>query len=153
MIYTIIGTFREDLLSGLSLYFGESLKKEVILMHERRKHIEKDHGGEMTEAEMEEMLGALQTVISDPDHVFEDERNKGSILLIRRIKGTLNLNVVVRLALARDGTGRENSVITCFLLRDSNLVKLEKKHRPLPQRRHDGRPAGLLRQQERPRRL
>ena len=134
MIYTIIGASREDLLSGLSLYFGESLKKEVILMHERRKHIEKDHGGEMTEAEMEEMLGALQTVISDPDHIFEDERNKGSILLIRRIKGTLNLNVVVRLALARDGTGRENSVITCFLLRDSNLVKLEKKHRRLYKR-------------------
>ena len=52
---------------------------------------------------------------------------------------------------------KEHQFLCGFSMETENMLensrkKLEKKHRPLPQRRHDDRPAGLLRQQD-PRRL
>jgi len=117
-----IGTIDKDI---FTTYFGELQTDEVILTNERIQHIKIRHPKDY-------VLFSLYGVkcISSPDLVITDERNKGTVYMIRKIEDT-NLNVVLRLALATDEDGLKNSVMTFWRIRDRNLKKLMKKNKLL----------------------
>ena len=94
---------------------------EIIVTHERIKHIKQRH---MEDYELFLRYGK-QCV--QPDIILKDEKNLGTIFMIKRISET-NLNVIVRLALNSDKEGLKNSVMTFYRVRDKNLKKLMEKH-------------------------
>ena len=95
---------------------------EIIVTNERIKHIKQRH---MEDYEL--FLRYGKQCVQQPDIILKDEKNLGTIFMIKRISET-NLNVIVRLALNSDKEGLKNSVMTFYRVRDKNLKKLMEKH-------------------------
>lgn len=95
---------------------------EIIVTNERIKHIKQRH---MEDYELFLIYG--KKCVQQPDIILKDEKNLGTIFMIKRISET-NLNVIVRLALNSDKEGLKNSVMTFYRVRDKNLKKLMGKH-------------------------
>ena len=95
---------------------------EIIVTHERIKHIKQRH---MEDYEL--FLRYGKQCVQQPDIILKDEKNLGTIFMIKRISET-NLNVIVRLALNSDKEGLKNSVMTFYRVSDKNLKKLMEKH-------------------------
>jgi len=67
-------------------------------------------------------------IVSTPDIILRDEKNVGTVLMIKRLSDA-NLNAVIRLALESDAKGRINSIMTFYRIRESNLGKLILKNK------------------------
>lgn len=102
--------------------FGNLQTNDVILMHERLKHVKSTHF-----EDYKLFSKSLKTVIVDPDYVIEDKTHRGTVFYVKRLSNS-NVNVVVRLALSSDKNGRKNSIMTFFRIRESNLAKMINKN-------------------------
>ncbi len=113
-------------------YFGDEFGKlqtdEIIVTNERIEHIRERHPQDV---QLFEQYG--NAVISSPDLVLKDEKNSGTVFMVKKLPDT-NLNVVVRLALSTDKSGLKNSVMTFYRIRQKNLAKLEKNNKTLYKR-------------------
>ena len=105
--------------------FGKLQTTEIVITNERIAHIQQRHPEDYT---LFEKYG-VDTAI-DPDYIIKDEKNKGTVFMIKKLEGT-NLNVVVRLVLCDDDSKLKNSIMTFYRIRDKNLKKLEKKNKVL----------------------
>lgn len=99
-----------------------SIRTNVILTDERVLHILKGH-----QADYEQYGIHIPAVISSPDVILEDCKHPNTAMFIRHIEET-NINVIVRIAYAKEDSDRESSVITMYRLRERNKEKLIKKH-------------------------
>lgn len=105
--------------------FGKLQTNEIVITNERIAHIQQRHPEDYVLFEKH----GVDTVI-DPDCIIKDEKNKGTVFMIKKLEET-NLNVVVRLVLCDDDGKLKNSVMTFYRIRDKNLKKLVKKNKVL----------------------
>ena len=103
--------------------FGKLQTNEVVLTIEREAHIKAHHAYDYHLFEL-----YSKEIVSTPDIVLRDEKNVGTVLMIKRLSDT-NLNAVIRLALESDVEGRINSIMTFYRIRESNLSKLISKNK------------------------
>ena len=117
-IYRTLGKLKTEYLEKR---FGKLQTDELIIMDERLEHIRERHPEDV---ELFEKYGA--TAALEPDTVLVDGKHDGTIFMVKSLPDT-NLNVVVRLALDTDDTGRKNSIMTFYRIREKNLKKLINK--------------------------
>lgn len=96
---------------------------EVILTSERYNHIMERH-----KQDFELYFNEFGTVISDPDYILKDFKNKDTAIVIKHIDNT-NLNIVLKLAIGKDSIHTKNSIMTCYRIRNKNLQKLKEKNK------------------------
>ena len=102
--------------------FGKILTDEVIITNERIEHIQTHHPEDY---HLFEIYG--RGCIQYPDLILSDERNFGTVFLIKKLSDA-NLNVVLRLVLENEDCRLKNSVMTFWRIRERNLNKLIKKN-------------------------
>ncbi len=102
--------------------FGILQTDEIIVTDERIDHIKNRHPEDYS---LFTIYGASS--VSDPDFVIKDEKNRGTVFMVKKLPDT-NLNVVVRVVLESDDMKLKNSVMTFYRLRDKNLKKLIAKN-------------------------
>ena len=103
--------------------FGKLQTTEVVLTMEREVHIKAHHADDYRLFEL-----YSKEIVSTPDMVLRDEKNVGTVLMIKRLPDT-NLNAVIRLALESDIEGHKNSIMTFYRIRERNLDKLISKNK------------------------
>jgi len=106
----------------LKAEFGILQTDEIIVTDERIDHIKNRHPEDYS---LFTIYGASS--VSDPDFVIKDEKNRGTVFMVKKLPDT-NLNVVVRVVLESDNMKLKNSVMTFYRLRDKNLKKLIAKN-------------------------
>ena len=117
-IYRTLGKLKTEYLEKR---FGKLQTDELIIMDERLEHIRERHPEDV---ELFEKYGAAAAL--EPDTVLVDGKHDGTVFMVKGLPDT-NLNVVVRLALDTDDTGRKNSIMTFYRIREKNLKKLINK--------------------------
>ena len=108
--------------------YGELLTDEVIVTEERMRHIQERHAQDYAL-----FLEFGSECIQEPDLVLSDEKNKGTVFMIKRFS-EINLNVVMRLVLEGEDDTLKNSVMTFWRIRDRNVQKLVRKNEILYKR-------------------
>jgi len=103
--------------------FGKLQTSDVVLTVEREAHIKAHHANDFHLFEL-----YSKEIVSTPDIILRDEKNIGTVLMIKRLPDA-NLNAVIRLALESDAEGRINSIMTFYRIRESNLSKLILKNK------------------------
>ena len=103
--------------------FGRLKTNEVVLTSERENHIKAHHAEDYYLFKL-----YSQEIISTPDIVLRDEKNIGTVLMVKKLTDT-NLNAVIRLALESDADKRINSIMTFYRIRERNLTKLISKNK------------------------
>ena len=117
-IYRTLGKLKTDYLEKR---FGSLQTDELIIMDERLEHIRERHPEDV---KLFEKYGADAAL--EPDTVLVDGKHDGTVFMVKGLPDT-NLNVVVRLELDTDDTGRKNSIMTFYRIREKNLKKLINK--------------------------
>ena len=112
-------------LSIFEAEFGKLQTNEVFLTDACEIHIKEHHPEDYSL-----LLEYGMSIINNPDIILCDNKNVGTVLLIRRLPET-NLNLVLRLALETDIKGRKNSIMTFYRVRESNLNKLLNRNKIL----------------------
>lgn len=112
-------------LTFLEKEFGKIQTDGIIVTNERLSHIQERHPQDY---KLFEKYG--RDSVQDPDYIVKDEKNAGTVFMIKRLPDT-NLNVVVRVALNTDNEGLKNSVKTFYRIRERNLSKIIKKNKLL----------------------
>lgn len=97
----------------------------VVLTDERKAHIYQDHI-----KDYDIIMKNLKRVVLNPREVLEDIKNEDTIFLIYKL-GYTNLNVVIKLNTNNDQIHPQNSIMTAWIIRDSNLKKLRKRNKIL----------------------
>ena len=98
--------------------FGKLQNYEVVLTEACENHIKEHHP-----EDYKLLFEYGKSIINHPDIILCDNKNVGTVLLIKRLTDT-NLNLIIRLALETDLAGRKNSIMTFYRIRESNLNKL-----------------------------
>ena len=114
-----LGEINPQLFAGK---FGKILTNEVIITNERVEHIQTHHPEDY---HLFELYG--KECIQYPDLILSDEKNFGTVFLIKKLSDT-NLNMVLRLVLENEDCRLKNSVMTFWRIRERNLNKLIKKN-------------------------
>lgn len=96
---------------------------DVILTDERKLHIYQDHA-----KDYKTIIKNIDRVVLNPIEILEDRKNKDTLFFIGKLKEN-NLNVIVKLNTTNNKSHPQNSVMTAWIIRDSNLKKLREKLR------------------------
>ncbi len=115
-------------LEPLQKAFGKIQTDEIILTTERIVHIMERHPDDYNLFQQYAVVAVTQ-----PDVVIKDNKNKGTIFMVKKLSET-NINVVVRVALSMDKKGLKNFVMTFYRLRNKNLNKLLERNEVLYKR-------------------
>ncbi len=108
--------------SKIGLY-SEKIKTEmVVLTDETKQHIYQSHP-----KDYKEIIENIDTIVLNPDEVIQDIKNKDTIFLIGKLEKD-NLNVIVRLNTNNNKQHPQNSVMSAWIIRNSNLIKLRQKN-------------------------
>ncbi|MBQ9314061.1 MAG: hypothetical protein IJ220_03530 [Clostridia bacterium] len=95
---------------------------DVVLTDERRMHIYEDHA-----MDYDEIMNNIVRVIQKPIEIIEDIKNKDTLFFVGKL--TMNiLNIVVRLNTTNSKKHPQNSIMTAWIIRDSNLRKMRKRN-------------------------
>lgn len=98
--------------------FGDIQTDKVILTEERLEHIKNHHPQDIL---LFSEYG--KECVQYPDLILADSKNIGTVFMIKKVADT-NLNVVIRLVLAKDDNSFKNSIMTFWRIRDKNVQKL-----------------------------
>ncbi len=110
-------------LNKIGKYKYKVMTNEVVLTEERRKHIYNSHS-----KDYEIIIKNINKVVLNPKKILEDNKNKDTLLFIDKIDNS-NLNVIIKLNTNNNKEHPKNSVMTAWIIRNSNLQKLEKKNK------------------------
>lgn len=117
-----IGELQKDL---IEFEFGNIRTTEVIVTQERLCHIEEHHPQDM---DLFKRYG--KEVIQNPDIIVKDEKNIGTVFMIKKLTD-MNLNAVVKLVTDEKNIEIKNSIMTFYRIRDVNLEKMIRKNKLL----------------------
>lgn len=120
--YKYIGKLNTEF---LEVEFGKLATDELILTDERDAHIKERHGQDYILFHQ-----CLYDVVEMPDIILKDSKNQNTVFYIKYIEET-HLNIVVRLSLEVECSGRKNSVITSYQLGTKTLKRLRKNNKTL----------------------
>lgn len=98
---------------------------EVVLTDERKQHILEDHANDY-----EKIVQNIDRVVLNPNEILEDSKNKDTLFFIGKLDKN-NLNVIVRLNTTNNKEHPQNSVMTAWIIRNSNLKKLREKNKTI----------------------
>ena len=106
-------------------YADKIVTEDIVLTDERKKHIYEDHT-----KDFEIIMENLDRVALNPSEVMEDLNNKDTLFLIDKI-GKNNLNIVLKLNTTNSKEHPQNSIMTAWIIRNSNLRKLREKNKSI----------------------
>ncbi len=106
----------------LGKYQDKIITEEVVLTEERIKHIKEHHPGDY-----ETIIKHIKEIIRKPKEILDDLKNKDTIFFIGKVEKN-HLNVVVKLNTTNSDKNPKNSVMTAWIIREKNLIKLREKH-------------------------
>jgi len=95
---------------------------DVILTDERANHIKQKHFNDYNL-----ILKKLDIAVLNPNLVLKDNNNDNTLMFIKKLNKN-NLNVVVKLSTYNDRRHPKNSVMTAWIIRNSNLKKIKEKN-------------------------
>ena len=110
-------------LNKIGKYKNKVATDEVILTDERKRHILNNHVNDY-----EKIIKNISRVILNPKEILEDHKNNNTLLFIDKLEQN-NLNVIIKLSTINNDKHPKNSVMTAWIIRDSNLKKLRKKNK------------------------
>ena len=110
-------------LNKIGKYKNKVATDEVILTDERKRHILNNHVNDY-----EKIIKNISRVILNPREILEDHKNNNTLLFIDKLEKN-NLNVIIKLSTINNDKHPKNSVMTAWIIRDSNLKKLRKKNK------------------------
>lgn len=110
-------------LNKVGKYKNKVATDEVILTDERKRHILNNHINDY-----EKIIKNISRVILNPREILEDYKNNNTLLFIDKLEKN-NLNVIIKLSTINNEKHPKNSVMTAWIIRDSNLKKLRKKNK------------------------
>ncbi len=122
MEYQYIGKLNIGLLED---EFGSLATDELILTQERDDHIKDRH-----QSDYKLFHKCVFDVISIPDLILKDAKNKNTVMYIKYIEET-NVNIVIRLSLETEGSNYKNSIITSYRMGAKNLKRFAKNNKIL----------------------
>ena len=99
------------------------ITNEVVLTKEREIHIYNNH-----KKDYKEIMKNIRNAIIEPNEIIEDLKNDATLFFIKRLKKN-NLNVIIKLNTTNSVKHQKNSIMTAWIIRDKNLIKLEKKNK------------------------
>lgn len=105
-------------INKLGKYKDKVITDNVILTDERKLHIYQNHT-----KDYETIIKNIDRVVLNPIEILEDRKNKDTLFFIGNLKEN-NLNVIVKLNTTNNKDHPQNSVMTAWIIRDSNLKKL-----------------------------
>lgn len=105
--------------------FGFLATDELILTEEWDEHIKDHHKEDYTLFHK-----CVFDVISIPDLILKDAKNKNTVMYIKYIEET-NVNIVIRLSLETEGSNYKNSIITSYRVGAKNLKRFTKNNKIL----------------------
>ena len=99
----------------LGKYKDKIITEEVVLTDERlNEHILMLH-----RKEYEQIASYLKSIVENPDIIIDDNRNKDTIILLKRIDGiNKSGRIVIKLACVEDIKHPKNSIITLMKLNE-----------------------------------
>ena len=101
----------------LSKYASKIIIEDVIITDERLAHI-KEHHPELEDKEIK----SAEEVLKSPDYIFEDRKNKDTLLMVKRLKlNKKNYRMVVKLNTSIDIEDKFNSVISFWHISEKKL--------------------------------
>lgn len=104
----------------LGKYKNIILTSKVILTDERLY----EHILVKNKEEYEQLKFYIKDIIENPDIILDDNRNKNTIILLKKIKVINKIGrVVIKIAVAQDKKHSKNSIITLMKLNDRTLEK------------------------------
>lgn len=109
----------------LGKYREKIITNEVILTEERRLHIYENHTNDY-----ERIINNIKDTVLKPKEVIEDLKNKDTLFFVGDL-GKNNLNVIIKLNTVNSKAHPQNSIMTAWVIRDSNLKKLREKNKIL----------------------
>ena len=95
---------------------------EIVLTEERKLHIYEEH-----KKDYQLIMKNIKNGVLNPNEVLKDNKNKDTLFFISKIDKN-NLNVVIKLNTTNSEEHPNNSIMTAWLIRDSNLKKLREKN-------------------------
>lgn len=107
----------------LGKYSEKIITDEVILTEERRIHIYESHT-----TDYGIIINNIKKTVLQPNEVIEDLKNKDTLFFIDKL-GKNNLNVIIKLNTVNSIKHPQNSIMTAWIIRDSNLEKLRKRNK------------------------
>ena len=107
----------------LGKYKDKIITTDVVLTDERKNHIYQEHINDY-----DIIMKNLAKVVQNPREILEDFKNKNTIFLINKVLKD-SLNVVIRLNTTNDIKHPKNSIMTAWIVRDSNLKKIRKRNK------------------------
>lgn len=110
-------------LNKIGKYKNKIATDEAILTDERKRHILNNHVNDY-----EKIIKNISRVILNPREILEDHKNNSTLLFIDKLEKN-NLNVIIKLSTINNDKHPKNSVMTAWIIRDSNLKKLRKKNK------------------------
>ena len=102
--------------------------EEVVLTNERKNHILEDH-----RKDYQIIMNNIKRVVLNPREILEDIKNNDTLFFIDKLEKN-NLNVVVKLNTTNNKRHPKNSIMTAWIIRDSNLRKLREKNKTIYKR-------------------
>ena len=105
-----LGNYREKIVTDI-----------VVLTEERRLHIFENH-----KSDYELIINNIKRTVLKPKEIIEDLKNKDTLFFIGDLDKN-NLNVIIKLNTINSKEHPQNSVMTAWIIRDSNLKKLREK--------------------------
>lgn len=109
----------------LGKYREKIITNEVILTEERRLHIYENHTNDY-----ERIINNIKDTVLKPKEVIEDLKNKDTLFFVGDL-GKNNLNVIIKLNTVNSKAHPQISIMTAWVIRDSNLKKLREKNKIL----------------------
>ena len=110
-------------LNKIGKYKNKVATDEVVLTDERKRHILNNHSNDY-----EKIIKNISRVILNPREILEDHKNNNTLLFVDKLEQN-NLNVIIKLSTINNDKHPKNSVMTAWIIRDSNLKKLRKKNK------------------------
>lgn len=109
----------------LGKYKNKIVTDNIILTDERKLHIFQKHG-----KDYEVIIDNISKAILNPKEIIEDLKNKDTLFFINKLDKN-NLNVVVKLNTTNSKQYPQNSIMTAWIIRDSNLIKLRERNKSI----------------------
>ena len=106
-------------------YGNKLLTYDVILTNERKLHILNKHKNDY-----HIIINNINDTVLNPQEVLEDYKNVDTLFFLSYLKNN-NLNVVVKLNTINNKKHPQNSVMTAWIIRKRNLIKLREKNKTI----------------------
>lgn len=109
----------------LGKYKNKIITEDVVLTDERKQHIYNNHP-----KDYKRIIENIQMAVLNPKEILEDAKNIDTVFFISKLDKN-NLNVIVKLNTTNNKTHPQNSIMTAWVIRDSNLKKLRENNKTI----------------------